>query len=176
MEFSNIKKLIQNIMEDNKAELEQEDIANILSSEVISKDINKLHLMSYDFGDKIADNFANFAGSWKFIIGFVTIITIWIIFNRIVSQAFDPFPFILLNLILSCVAALQAPVIMMSQNRQEEKDRLQAKNEYRLNVKSELLIEELNKKINVLLDKQNSLKDDVSKLQSIIEESNRNRN
>lgn len=108
---------------------------------------------SITFGQRLADKVASFGGSWTFIISFGIFITIWILFNIffLQSKSFDPFPFILLNLILSCIAALQAPVIMMSQNRQEEKDRERSKKDYMINLKSELEIRILHEKIDHLM-------------------------
>lgn len=107
-------------------------------------------------GQKISDKVARFGGSWAFIISFFCVLIIWIVFNTIAStkQIFDPYPFILMNLILSCIAALQAPIIMMSQNRLEEKDRKRAENDYLINLKAELEIRALNKKIDLLLEEQ----------------------
>jgi uncharacterized membrane protein len=104
---------------------------------------------AFTFGQRVADNVATFGGSWTFIISFLVFIIIWISINVfwLVSRAWDPYPFILLNLILSCIAAIQAPVIMMSQNRQEEKDRERAKKDYMINLKSELEIRILHEKI-----------------------------
>jgi uncharacterized membrane protein len=104
------------------------------------------------FGQRIADKVASFGGSWKFIITFGVFLALWIAFNSIAisSMRFDPFPFILMNLVLSCIAALQAPVIMMSQNRQEEKDRCRNENDYMVNLKSELQIRSLHEKIDLL--------------------------
>ena len=146
--------LVKNILEMDGVDIENADLADLLSSHTVSKDINKLHRQSLTVGDKAADRFAGFAGSWRFIIGFGIIMALWILFNQITAVKFDAYPFILLNLVLSCIAAIQAPVIMMSQNRQEEKDRLQARNQYRINIKSELMIKELNNKLNRLLDNQ----------------------
>ena len=108
---------------------------------------------SITFGQRLADKVASFGGSWTFIISFGIFITIWILFNIffLQSKSFDPFPFILLNLILSCIAALQAPVIMMSKNRQEEKDRERSKKDYMINLKSELEIRILHEKIDHLM-------------------------
>ncbi|WP_159800411.1 DUF1003 domain-containing protein [Flavobacterium sp. MK4S-17] len=105
------------------------------------------------FGQRVADKVADFGGSWTFIISFVTFLLIWIAVNIffLANKGFDPYPFILLNLILSCIAALQAPVIMMSQNRQEEKDRERAKNDYMVNLKSELEIRMLHEKLDHLI-------------------------
>jgi uncharacterized membrane protein len=106
-------------------------------------------------GQKLADKVAAFGGSWKFIIFFTVVIICWIAVNLVlVSKAFDPYPFILLNLMLSCLAALQAPVIMMSQNRQEEKDRQRAENDYMVNLKAEIEIRNLHQKINLLMEEQ----------------------
>jgi uncharacterized membrane protein len=107
-------------------------------------------------GQNISDKVARFGGSWKFIILFGIILTLWIIFNVIAVGIFkfDPYPFILMNLILSCIAALQAPVIMMSQNRKEEKDRLRSENDYMINLKAEMQIRSLNQKIDLLLEEQ----------------------
>jgi uncharacterized membrane protein len=107
-------------------------------------------------GQSISDKVAQFGGSWNFIITFGVILFAWILYNSLVSEkaAFDPFPFILMNLILSCIAALQAPVIMMSQNRQEEKDRKRSENDYLINLKAELEIRSLNQKLDILLEEQ----------------------
>ncbi len=107
-------------------------------------------------GEKIADAVADFGGSWKFIILFGVIILLWIVTNSLIliNKPFDPYPYILLNLILSCLAALQAPVIMMSQNRQETRDRQRAENDYMINLKSELEIRNLHQKIDVSTDDQ----------------------
>ncbi|EAZ80427.1 DUF1003 domain-containing protein [Algoriphagus machipongonensis] len=107
-------------------------------------------------GQSISDKVAKFGGSWAFIITFLIILVVWILFNTLtpVKDNFDPYPFILMNLILSCIAALQAPVIMMSQNRQEEKDRKRGENDYLINLKAELEINALNQKIDLILGEQ----------------------
>lgn len=107
-------------------------------------------------GQSISDKVAKFGGSWAFIISFFVILIIWILFNTItpLKDNFDPYPFILMNLILSCIAALQAPIIMMSQNRQEEKDRKRSENDYLVNMKAELEIKALNEKIDLLIGEQ----------------------
>lgn len=107
-------------------------------------------------GQKVSDKIARFGGSWAFIISFLLMLIAWIFFNVLASKEhrFDPFPFILMNLVLSCLAALQAPIIMMSQNRQEEKDRKRSENDYLVNLKAELQIRALNQKIDLLLDEQ----------------------
>jgi uncharacterized membrane protein len=109
----------------------------------------------YTLGQRAADTIAKFAGSWAFIFSFTGVLVLWMVVNVILAaKAFDPYPFILLNLVLSCVAAIQAPLIMMSQNRQEEKDRLRAENDYKVNLKTEILIEDLYDKVNAILAKQ----------------------
>ena len=107
-------------------------------------------------GQKLSDSVALFGGSWKFIILFAIILAVWIFYNSTVANniRFDPYPFILMNLILSCIAALQAPIIMMSQNRQEEKDRKRAENDYLINLKAEIEIRNLHQKINLLMEEQ----------------------
>ncbi len=107
-------------------------------------------------GQKLSDKVARFGGSWKFIILFMVILTLWILFNAIAygKASFDPYPFILMNLILSCIAAMQAPIIMMSQNRQEEKDRKRSENDYMINLKAEIEIRSLHQKLDVLLEEQ----------------------
>lgn len=107
-------------------------------------------------GQKISDKVARFGGSWVFIIWFLIVLTSWIIYNSATSgkASFDPYPFILMNLILSCIAALQAPIIMMSQNRQEEKDRRRGENDYLINLKAEMEIRKLHLKMDLLLEEQ----------------------
>lgn len=107
------------------------------------------------FGEIVSDHLASFGGSWMFIISFLVLLGVWIAFNVARgSETFDPYPFILLNLILSCIAALQAPVIMMSQKRQEAKDRLRSLNDYQVNLKAELEIRHLHEKLDHLISKQ----------------------
>lgn len=118
---------------------------------------SKLHELEDDadmsFGQRVTDRVAQFGGSWAFIIAFAGVIITWISFNVywLQNRGFDPYPFILLNLILSCVAALQAPIIMMSQNRQEEKDRQRARSDYMINLKSEMEVRGLHGKIDLLM-------------------------
>ncbi|RZJ34624.1 MAG: DUF1003 domain-containing protein [Flavobacterium sp.] len=108
------------------------------------------------YGQKISDRVARFGGSWTFIVWFFSLLFLWIIYNSVVASntAWDPYPFILMNLILSCIAAIQAPIIMMSQNRVEEKDRKRSENDYMINLKSELELRALHEKIDVLLEEQ----------------------
>jgi uncharacterized membrane protein len=126
-------------------------------------------------GQKVSDKVARFGGSWRFIILFGIILTLWIVFNVIAvgHYKFDPYPFILMNLILSCIAALQAPVIMMSQNRQEEKDRMRNENDYLINLKAEMQIRSLHQKMDLLLKEQiKTLFDTQEKQFSLLKEIN----
>ena len=126
-------------------------------------------------GQKISDKVAWFGGSWKFIILFGIVLTLWIIFNALAigQYKFDPYPFILMNLILSCIAALQAPVIRMSQNRQEEKDRMRSENDYLINLKAEMQIRSLHQKMDLLLEEQiKTLFDSQAKQFTLLKEIN----
>lgn len=107
-------------------------------------------------GQRLSDKVARFGGSWKFITTFGVVLAVWIAFNSVAlgKTKFDPYPFILMNLILSCIAALQAPIIMMSQNRQEEKDRKRSENDYMINLKAEMEIRSLHQKLDVLLEEE----------------------
>jgi uncharacterized membrane protein len=113
-------------------------------------------LETFTNGQKLADKVARFGGSWLFILLFGVVLSVWIIFNVLAIGffKFDPYPFILMTLILSCIAALQAPVIMMTQNRQEEKDRMRSENDYLINLKAEMQIRSLHQKIDLLLEEQ----------------------
>lgn len=134
--------------------------ANLESESILS---SKLHEIESDdnatFGERISDKVADFGGSWTFILGFFGFIVFWIILNSvwIKNQAMDPYPFILLNLMLSCLAAFQAPIIMMSQNRQEEKDRRRARSDYMINLKAEIEIRKLHEKIDLFQKTHNEL-------------------
>mgnify|MGYP004703433791 FL=1 len=136
-------------------QLHRDEIDQLIHSSR-SKNINKLQEEQLTFGDKVADKLADFAGSWKFIISFLVIIVIWISINSwvLLFSPYDPYPFILLNLILSCIAALQAPIIMMSQKRQETKDRIRSEHDYDVDVKTETLVEHLVKELRELKSQQ----------------------
>ena len=141
-------------------ELEKTVLTSLTSNKTLTDKIDNEDSQAFTFGQRIADKVASFGGSWTFIISFGFFIVVWITFNVywLVNKGFDPYPFILLNLILSCLAALQAPVIMMSQNRQEEKDRDRAKKDYMINLKSELEIRTLHEKIDhFIMDQQQEL-------------------
>ena len=143
---------LEKIIEDEKGKLsilEKNVIESIKEEELISENINNEVELKSTFGDRIADKVAEFGGSWSFIILFASFLMVWMIINVVWlgNKAFDPFPFILLNLVLSCVTAMQAPIIMMSQNRQGEKDRLKAELEYQINLKAELQTRQIIKKL-----------------------------
>ena len=136
----------------NLTEVEKQVIQSVSKNTMISTEVEEDE-QEITFGQKLADKVAEFGGSWGFIIFFMSFLVAWILLNVfwLSNHGFDPYPFILLNLILSCIAAIQAPVIMMSQNRQEEKDRERAKKDYKINLKSELEIRELHEKIDHLI-------------------------
>ncbi|MCW7461224.1 DUF1003 domain-containing protein [Leptospira limi] len=148
-------KYITNLVEEEKGNienLEREVIKSINDNEILTIDTS-LKTEAITWGEKISDKVASFGGSWKFIIAFFSVLILWILGNSfyLYFNAFDPYPFILLNLILSCVAAIQAPIIMMSQNRQEVKDRIRSENDYKINLKSEIEIRTLHEKVDHLL-------------------------
>lgn len=150
---------VREILETEKGELSslEEQVMNSLKEqELISRNINVEFEQKLSFGEHLSDALAKFAGSWLFIMIFSSTLVVWIAINSVMllSKPFDPFPFILLNLILSCLAAVQAPVIMMSQNRQEAKDRLRSEHDYVVNLKAELEIRNLHEKIDHLLANQ----------------------
>ena len=132
---------------------EQEIVNSIATSEVLSRSPEEVEGEGLKFGQKMADKIAKFVGSWRFIILFTLVCSVWMLVNVLALRAFDPYPFILLNLVLSCIAALQAPLIMMSQNRKEEKDRKRSENDYKIDLKAELEIQQLHEKIDILLIK-----------------------
>lgn len=149
------KEIVRMLLKQDLEERDEEELLDLLIDNPISVDVDKQADENMSFGDKCADKVAEKAGSWRFIILFMTFLIIWIIINGVLLvKAVDPFPFILLNLVLSCIAALQAPVIMMSQNRQAKKDRDRGHNDYMIDLKSELILEELHVQINTVLKNQ----------------------
>ncbi|WP_035796468.1 DUF1003 domain-containing protein [Clostridium akagii] len=160
-----VKKILDNDKDLSNSSIDEDLIHELINGKV-SKNINEVQNKNVSLGQKAADNIASFGGSWTFIIGFVVIIIVWITSNTILlsQKAFDVYPFILLNLVLSCLAALQAPIIMMSQNRQAEKDRLTASNDYLVNLKSEIIIEDLHKKLDALIEQQDENKKNIELL------------
>ncbi len=149
------RKLLKEVLKDIRHDMTDEEVLNLLADSKISVDPSKEKIT---IGQKAADSIAKFAGSWAFIFSFTGALVLWMIVNVLLAaKAFDPYPFILLNLVLSCVAAIQAPLIMMSQNRQEEKDRRRAENDYKVNLKTEIMIEDIYDKVNAVLARQTEL-------------------
>ena len=149
------RKLLKEVLKDIEHDMTDEEVLNLLADSKISESPTA---EKYTLGQRAADAIAKFAGSWAFIFSFTGVLLLWMVVNTILAaDAFDPFPFILLNLVLSCVASIQAPLIMMSQNRQEEKDRRRAENDYKVNLKTEIMIEDLYDKVNAILAKQSAL-------------------
>src|SRR5213596_2639959 len=175
------KDYIKEVLEDEIGELsalDQEVIESLEQHEILSSDISKQFERELTFGERLSDHIAEFGGSWKFLISFVAVLVIWIASNGVIlaTHAFDPFPFILLNLILSCLAAVQAPIIMMSQNRAEARDRLRAENDYKVNLKAELEIRHLHEKIDHLLRRQYNRLFEIQQIQiELLEEIGRKR-
>src|ERR1043165_6289985 len=153
------KDYVKEVLEDEIGELsalDNEVIQSLEQHEMLSSDISKQFERNLTFGERLSDRIAEFGGSWKFLILFAAVLLVWIVVNGVVlvTGAFDPYPFILLNLILYCLAAVQAPIIMMSQNRAEARDRLRAENDYKVNLKAELEIRHLHEKLDHLLRRQ----------------------
>ena len=149
------RRLLKEVLRDVRHDMTDEEVLNLLADSQISARPENDRIT---LGQRAADAIARFAGSWAFIFSFTGVLVAWMVINVILAaKAFDPYPFILLNLVLSCVAAIQAPLIMMSQNRQEEKDRRRAENDYKVNLKTEIMIEDLYDKLNAVLAKQTAL-------------------
>lgn len=151
------RKLLREVLNDIRHDMTDEEVLSLLADSKISvrPESGK---EKYTLGQRAADSVAKFAGSWAFIFSFSGVLILWMIVNVVLAAgAFDPYPFILLNLVLSCVAAIQAPLIMMSQNRQEKRDRHRAENDYKVNLKTEIMIEDLYDKVNAILAKQSAL-------------------
>jgi uncharacterized membrane protein len=150
---------VQSLLEDERGDLtslERSVVESLARHETLSEDVETEFQKKLTIGERMADQIASFGGSWTFISWFGGFILIWVLINTLVLivRPFDPYPFILLNLFLSCLAAIQAPIIMMSQNRQEARDRLRSENDYRVNLKAELEIRHLHEKLDHLLQHQ----------------------
>ena len=151
------RKLLKEVLRDIQKDMTDEEVLALLADSHVSVNPSE-EKEKYTLGQRAADAIAKFAGSWAFIFAFTGVLILWMVVNTLLAaKAFDPFPFILLNLVLSCVAAIQAPLIMMSQNRQEEKDRRRAENDYKVNLKTEIMIEDLYDKVNAILARQTAL-------------------
>jgi uncharacterized membrane protein len=138
------------------SDIERRVAESIAQHDTLAENVEREYEDHRTLGEKLSDHLASFGGSWSFIIAFFVVMMAWIILNLLLSErrAFDPFPFILLNLVLSCLAAVQAPIIMMSQKRQESKDRMRSLNDYQVNLKAELEIRHLHEKMDHLISKQ----------------------
>ena len=159
------RKLLKEVLKDIRHDMTDEEILNLLADSKISIS-PKSEKEKYTLGQRAADKIAKFAGSWAFIFSFTGVLILWMAVNAVLAaKAFDPYPFILLNLVLSCVAAIQAPLIMMSQNRQEEKDRQRAENDYKVNLKTEIMIEDIFDKVTAILKKQSEMEKQIRNMQ-----------
>lgn len=141
--------LLGKILKDVREDMSDDELTELLLENKISVSDNK----KITFGQRASDKLAEFAGSWFFIIAFTLFLIIWVLINvYFLKNPFDPYPFIMLNLVLSCVAAVQAPLIMMSQKRQEQKDRERAEDDFKINLKCEIILENLHRKLDELLE------------------------
>ena len=152
------KDIVKMLLKNSELEAQdEEELLDLLVEQPIAIDVDKQEAQKMSFGDKAADKVSEIAGSWAFVLGFLLFLIVWIIVNTFILMdegAPDPFPYVLLNLVLSCIAAIQAPIIMMSQNRQAAKDSLRNQNDYRTDLKSELILESLHDHINEVLKNQ----------------------
>ena len=151
------KEIVKMLLKKDINVTDEEDLINMLINEPISVDTDKESDLNRSFGDYLADKITEIVGSWPFIIGLVIFLLLWIILNIFILTNADPYPFILLNLLLSCIAAFQAPIIMMSQNREAKKDRLRSSNDYKTDLKSELILEDLHNKMSQIIKNQNKI-------------------
>lgn len=152
------KEIVRMLLNQDLGEKDEEEILDLLLNNPITIDVDKENDSTMTFGDKMADKISEVAGSWTFIILFCGFLIFWVVINTIILfNPIDPYPFILLNLVLSCIAALQAPIIMMSQNRQAKKDSIRNKNDYHIDLKSELILEQLYDHINLVLQNQKKI-------------------
>jgi len=163
------KEIVQMILHQSLEKKDKEEIIDMLADSPIAIDVDKEEEKNLTFSEKLADKISEIAGSWGFILVFSLFLITWITLN-IFYKHLDPYPFILLNLILSCLTALQAPIIMMSQNRASKKDSLRNQNDYQVDLKSELILEDLHHKIELILKNQQTIADIIEK---IIEEKNK---
>ena len=153
----NKEKLVKMILNktDNDTMDNFDELFDMLINEPIAINVDKEE--NRTIGEKVADKLAEVAGSWTFIMIFVLFLIFWIVLNVIAMQAVDPYPFILLNLVLSCISAIQAPIIMMSQNREAKKEKIKSNNEYKTTLKNELILEELHRKMDEILKNEKAI-------------------
>ncbi len=157
------KEIVRMLLNQNLETEDENELLDMLVDNPIAIDVDKVAKDTEKRGDKIADKITNIAGSWGFILGFSLFLIVWILLNLFVLKNLDPYPFILLNLLLSCIAALQAPIIMMSQNRSAKKDSMRSMNDYKTDLKSELILEELHDKMDKILINQNIILKELEK-------------
>ena len=151
------KEIVKMLLNKNLYIEDEEQLLDLLIDQPIAVDVDKQDKDTEKLGDKVADKLTEVAGSWSFIIGFTLFLILWILLNLYAFKNVDPYPFILLNLVLSCVAALQAPIIMMSQNRAAKKDSMRSQNDYKTDLKSELILEDLHDKMGKIITNQNKI-------------------
>lgn len=155
------KDIVRMLLRNNElAEKDEEELLDLLIEQPIAIDVDKQEEAKMTFSDKVADKVSEVCGSWTFIIVFMLFLIGWVILNTVIligDKSIDPYPYILLNLVLSCISALQAPIIMMSQNRQAAKDSLRNQNDYRTDLKSELILESLHDHINDVIKNQKKI-------------------
>ena len=159
----NKEKLVKMILNktDNDTMDNFDELFDMLINEPIAINVDKEE--NRTIGEKVADKLAEVAGSWTFIIIFVLFLIFWIVLNIMAMQAVDPYPFILLNLVLSCISAIQAPIIMMSQNREAKKEKIKSNNEYKTTLKNELILEELHRKMDEILKNEKAILEYIDK-------------
>ncbi len=169
------REIVKMLLNSDIGEKDEEELLDLLIDQPISIDVDKEEDSKRTLGDKVADRISEVAGSWGFIIIFTCFLIFWVILNVYIlsdGNKIDPYPFILLNLVLSCIAALQAPIIMMSQNRQSQKDSLRDQNDYRIDLKSELILEELHDKMEEILSNQKIIKNTLLEVNKGLDEKN----
>ncbi len=153
----NKRELVKKLIREEISEEEREQLLDMLIDNPIAVDVDKQEKESLTFGDRLADRVSAIAGSWPFIFIFIFFLILWMVINVKFVDNIDPYPFILLNLVLSCIAAIQAPIIMMSQNREAKKDSLRNQNDYITDLKSELILEELHDKLEYIIKNQKKI-------------------
>ena len=151
------KEIVKLLLNQNLEEGNEEELMDSLVKEPVAIDIIKEDEESKSFGERLADKLTKVAGSWSFLLCFILFLIVWIILNLYAFDSIDPYPFILLNLLLSCISAVQAPIIMMSQNRAAKKDSIRSKNDYKTDLKSELILEDLHEKMEKIIANQNKI-------------------
>lgn len=161
----NKKRIVEMLLNKSLEGQDEEELLDLLIDQPIAIDIDKLEEQNRSFGDAVADKLTAVAGSWSFIIGFTCFLIFWVFLNLFILDL-DPYPFILLNLLLSCLAALQAPIIMMSQNREAKRDSLRNLNDYKTDLKSELILEKLHDQMDTIIKNQKALKKEIESLKA----------